>query len=90
MVYWLKTLNLNLYLRYRQRLKSFLDFTCSADGKFEVADEVTCTTPGTWFGESGTWRGGTWHGGTWHGGTWHGGTWGLVPCFGTLVRSQRI
>ena len=60
----LKKPNLNLHLRYRQRLQSFLGFTCSAAGKFDVGLR------------GGTWRGGTWRGGTWRGGTWGGDTWG--------------
>ena len=55
-----KTSILNLDLRYRQRLRSFLGFTCSAAGKFDVGLR------------GGTWRGGTWRGGTWGGGTWGG------------------
>ena len=50
-----KTPNMNLHLRYRQRLKSFLGFTCSAAGKFDVGLR------------GGTWRGGTWGGDTWGG-----------------------
>ena len=41
MVYWLKTPNMNLHLRYRQRVKSCMGFTCSAAGKFHVPKAVT-------------------------------------------------